>query len=274
MQRGQDADHAVGGGADVDDGGAGAHRSTGGPGHEGEPAHHLRQLVQGRTVGVGPGQEALDRHVHEARVRRRERVPPEAEPVERAGGEVVQAHVGRLHQRQERGLALGRLEVERGRALVAVEIIIARARARHAPRLVAAVRVLHLDHVGAEIGQDQRRRRPGDDVAELQHLEAGEGEGGAFGHGWSLRLRLYRVKDCVPSARWVSLRFISSVLEKSEFCITAGYLFRHAQNHHYPHLRLPRNRPWPRRASHRNPCPPPAAGCPETGKAPAIATPW
>ena len=70
----------------------------------------------------------------------------------------------------------------------------------------------------------------------------------------------------------LSLPFISSAVETLEFCIPTGYLFRHAQDHQHAHLRLPRNRPWPRSALHRNPCPATAGSCPETEKAPAIAS--
>ena len=75
-----------------------------------------------------------------------------------------------------------------------------------------------------------------------------------------------------PAPPPLSLPFISSAVETLEFCIPTGYLFRHAQDHQHAHLRLPRNRPWPRSASHRNPCPATAGSCPETEKAPAIAS--
>ena len=52
--------------------------------------------------------------------------------------------------------------------------------ARHAPGLVAAVGVFDLDHVRAEVGEDQRGRRAGHDMAELEHLELAEGEGGTL----------------------------------------------------------------------------------------------
>ena len=75
-----------------------------------------------------------------------------------------------------------------------------------------------------------------------------------------------------PQVVDLSLPFISSAVETLEFCIPTGYLFGHAQDHQHAHLRLPRNRPWPRSASHRNPCPATAGSCPETEKAPAIAS--
>ena len=62
---------------------------------------------------------------------------------------------------------------------------------------MAAVRVLHLDHVGAEIGQDQRRRRPGHDMAELEDLKTREGrEEGETGMSGSARFSGTRRLDC------------------------------------------------------------------------------
>ena len=173
-KRGQDADDAVGRGADIDDRRAGAQRPPRRSRHEGKPAHHLRQLVERRPVLVRPGQETLDRHDDEARIGRLQRIEAEPEPVHRAGCVIVEAHIGRAHELEEDRLALRRLEVDRDAALVAVEVVVARPRARHAPRLVAAVRVLDLDHVGAEIGEDERRRRPGDDVPQLENAQARE----------------------------------------------------------------------------------------------------
>ena len=88
-------------------------------------------------------------------------------------------------------------------------------------------------------------------------------------HG-ELRMLGFEVSEAAVSK--LSLPFISSAVETLEFCIPTGYLFRHAQDHQHAHLRLPRNRPWPRSALHRNPCPATAGSCPETEKAPAIAS--
>jgi hypothetical protein len=52
---------------------------------------------------------------------------------------------------------------------------------RHAARLVALARPLHLDDVGAEVGQQQSCGRPGDDVAELENTQPVERKGA--GHG-------------------------------------------------------------------------------------------
>ena len=95
IKRGEDADDAIGGGADIDDRRAGAQRPSRRAGHEGEPAHHLRQLVERRPVLVGAGQEAFDRHVDEARIFGREHVEAEPEPIQRAGRVIVEADIGR-----------------------------------------------------------------------------------------------------------------------------------------------------------------------------------
>ena len=50
----------------------------GGPVMKAKPAHHLRQLVERRAVLVRARQEALDRHVDEARIFGREHVEAEA----------------------------------------------------------------------------------------------------------------------------------------------------------------------------------------------------
>jgi uncharacterized protein (TIGR02118 family) len=50
----------------------------------------------------------------------------------------------------------------------------------HPARLVALGRPLDLDDVGAEIGEEQARRRPRDDVAQLQDAESVERERARF----------------------------------------------------------------------------------------------
>src|SRR6476620_2365937 len=75
--------------------------------------------------------------------------------------------------------ALRHLQVERDAALAAVEfmevqrVTMAEGGA-HLPRIVAAIGFLHLDDCGAEIGEDGAREGPGQDLAELNDLDAGE----------------------------------------------------------------------------------------------------
>ena len=47
---------------------------------------------------------------------------------------------------------------------------------------VAAIGRFDLDHLGAELGEDAGTERAGDQGAEFQHLDAGEG----FVHGWTI----------------------------------------------------------------------------------------
>ena len=69
------------------------------------------------------------------------------------------------------GRALG---VERDAALVAVVGLEVRAveAALEGAERVAGARLLDLDHVGAEVGEQHRRRRAGDEGALLEHAHA------------------------------------------------------------------------------------------------------
>ena len=78
--------------------------------------------------------------------------------------------VGPTDQCLERGARLGRLEIERDAALAAL--------APHERPLDVAHRVtggrLELDHVCAEVGQLHRAERAGEEVPEVEHLDAVE----------------------------------------------------------------------------------------------------
>src|SRR4051794_18835524 len=65
--------------------------------------------------------EALDRRVDQPRVELLERIPAEAEAVERARPEILQQHVRLLDDLLEQPLAVVRLQVEGQAALVGVE---------------------------------------------------------------------------------------------------------------------------------------------------------
>ncbi|MCY1430815.1 hypothetical protein D9M71_467710 [compost metagenome] len=108
-------------------------------------------------------------------------VPTETELLQHAGAEVLDQDV-RVGQQLLQDLAAFRvLEVEGQRALVARlhEPPQRRAFVQLAPfaQRVAAVRRFDLDHLGAEFGADARGERAGDQGAEFDHFQAGEGFG-------------------------------------------------------------------------------------------------
>ncbi len=174
VERGQDRDDPVGGGAHVHDRGPRAQRLAARTGHEGEPRRHLGQLVEEGPRLVRAGQEALEREVDDAGVGPGEHVVAQAEGLDRAVGEVVDDDVRPAHQAQEERAGLrGPLEVDRDRALVAVqEVEVGRGAGGHAARLIALARTLHLDDVGAQVGEQEPRRRSRDDVAQLEDANA------------------------------------------------------------------------------------------------------
>ena len=152
----------------------------------GEAAHRLGDDVEGGPVGVGAlagprVAEAAQRRVDDPRVALADRLVAQPEPVHHAGAHVLEHGVGLLAQAEE-GLAVGVvLQVERDAALVPVDAaeVAAEVAAAVDARLAlgrvdevfgdgrrgaghVAGRRLHLDHVGAEVGEDGRAERPGE----------------------------------------------------------------------------------------------------------------
>src|SRR5207247_7809565 len=99
----------------------------------------------------------------------------------RARAAVLDAAGGAPHGREERGLALGSLEVQRERSLVAVEAEEARAVPRprreraETARVVALAGRLDLHDVGAHVAEQRPRVWSGHVVAELENADAVEG---------------------------------------------------------------------------------------------------
>ena len=154
-----------------------------------EPAHRLQQQVVARQPGRAlGGAERGDRARDEPRVARRpQRVAVEAPGGEQPGPERLDQHVGARPQ-LARQLAVALVaEVERDRALVAVEpqVVGRLAVAPRRPpvaRVVARLRPLDLDHVGAEVAQRHRGERPREHAREVGDEEAFE-RAGTGGHG-------------------------------------------------------------------------------------------
>ena len=183
-QRHHDAVRAEDARAQVGDRDADAHRSL--PRQAGDrhqAAHALRDLVEARAHAVGTvlavaGNAAVD----EARVDRRHRLVADAEAVLHVGPIVLHQHValrGELLQDRD---AVGRLEVERHAALVAMHILEVAAFARPAGALafVEAGRHLDLDHLRAPVGELAHAGRTGAHAREVDDFDMRKG--GGSGH--------------------------------------------------------------------------------------------
>src|SRR5205085_1721454 len=109
----------------VGDGGAGTHRPLpGSAGHRHQAAHALRDLVEARAVAVGPVlAEAGNARENDSRVYFAERVIVDAEAKFHVRAVVLHHHIRSLHQPLEHRARRGQLEVQRHRALVAVQVL-------------------------------------------------------------------------------------------------------------------------------------------------------
>ncbi len=207
-ERGQHADGGVQAGEDV--GERDAHLLRPGPlfalgaaGDAHQPAHALDQEVVAGALRVRAGlAEAGDRAVDEAGLHGQQAGVVEPVLLEAADLEVLQHDIGFHREAAHQRLAFGVGDVDRDRALVAVGAEVVRGVARllagrvlqpgRAPRarVVAGAGALHLDDVGAEIGQQLSRPRAREHAREVQHLDALQGARRRR-HG-ELRKRRYR----------------------------------------------------------------------------------
>ena len=127
----------------------------------------VRRLAGVRSALVVPGREGVD----QAGPQGRETVVVEAEACGRLGTHVMHDDVGTAHEPVEHLAGRGLLQVERNRALVAIEAEVARAHGARAARPhgaeQVALRRLDLDHVRAEVAQRARRVGPEHDGREI-----------------------------------------------------------------------------------------------------------
>jgi hypothetical protein len=175
----QGAEHAC---REVEKGHARANRLPAGlarDGHDaGEGLHE--GLVAGRVLARPGAAERGDRTVDQPRIDRRQRLVAEAEALHGARAEVLDEDVGRPDERLDHVHRLGRLEIERHAALVAVEEQVGRGLAvlvrGPGAGLVARARVLDLDDVGPKIGEEGPAPGTGDDAGEIEDADAVERE--------------------------------------------------------------------------------------------------
>jgi hypothetical protein len=185
-ERREDPDRGVQPGHHVDERDADLPRlAVGIAGDAHQATHGLGQEVVARHVTTADPQ---DRAVDDAGVRLSHRRLVQAEPPRHPGSEVLDQDVGASGQVARGGQIVGVGEVERHARLVPVEpqvvarLAVGRPR-RSPPPGVVAVRVLHLDHVGAQIAEEHRGERPGEDAGEVRHEDAVEGARLPLGHG-------------------------------------------------------------------------------------------
>src|SRR5580704_5749706 len=186
QQGNQDANGAVQAGAHVGDGDAGPHRPA--ARHAGDPhqaAHALGNLVEARALGIGTVlAEARDRAQHDARIHFLQALVVDAQSELHVGAVILDHHVGLLDQLHEDGLAVRLLQVERDRALVAVQVLEVRPMARPAHiHIAGARRHLDLDAVGAPVGEIAHGGRAGAHPRQIEHGKTGKR---SCGHGLTL----------------------------------------------------------------------------------------
>ena len=192
IQRRDDAERQMQAGAAVADLRAGHHRRAvvetgGGCGAAGA----LRDVFIYLAIGVRAGAETLDRRHHHFRIQFLNPLPGEAHAVERARREIFDQHIALLDQRFQHFLAFRRFGVERHRTLVVIEhgeiqAVHAGDVAQLPARRVAFSGSLHLDHIGAEPGQQLRAGRSRLHMREIENADTVQG----FTHVDCLRISL------------------------------------------------------------------------------------
>ena len=150
-----------------------------------QPAHALEHEVVAGARRVGPGlAEAGDRAVDQPRVQRAQAGIVEPVLGQRADLVVLDHDVALLGQRADQRLAFGRGQVAGDRFLAAVgrqEVgrisahagVLVGAEEGRAPgaRVVAFAGALHLDDLGAHVGQVLRRPGPGQHARQVEHAQ-------------------------------------------------------------------------------------------------------
>ena len=148
----------------------------------GHAAGGLDHVVERRPVGVRPIlTEAGGHAVDDVRLDRGDRRIAQAQALDRLDAHVVHQHVDTGDQ-PEHGVAAGRaLQVDRDRALVAVDREVDRTHAavpRHAVGTYqVALQAFDLDHVGTVVAEDLGGQRAQHHRGEVQYANPGQGAG-------------------------------------------------------------------------------------------------
>ncbi len=187
LQRGERPDRRVEPGEHVGQRGARlARRPVRVAGDRHVPAHRLdEQVVAGELARRLAGAEGADRRVDDARVALADRGVAQPEPVHRAGPEGLEHDVRARAELGGERLVAGVAQVERQRALAAVEAQVVRRalvdeRGTPLARVVTRPGALDLDDVGSEVAERLRAERSGEHAGEVGDEQAVEG---TVGHG-------------------------------------------------------------------------------------------
>ena len=176
-------------GSDVGHGSAGSHRPCAGcAGHRHQPRKALCDLVEAwpvavRTILAESGNAAKD----DSRIHPSERFVVDPEPILDVGTEILDHDVGLGDQLQKQFPADLRLQVERQRALVAVQVLEVRAVARSAEIVIGGR--FDLDHVGTEVGELSDAGRAGTHARQVEDTQRRERAGSLDGRRAGVRRR-------------------------------------------------------------------------------------
>ena len=192
VQRGQDGDGAVEAGGEIGDRhprllrpAAGQAVGLAGDRHEAAEALDDEVVAGARRIGAAVP-EAGDGAIDQPPVDLLQAGVIEAVSGQRAGPVVLDQHVGPRRQLAGDGRPLGRRQVEGERALAPVGGQVIGGLGGVGPRfvlqegrppgagVVAPARPFHLDHRGAQIGEDLAAPRPGEDAREIEDDDAVE----------------------------------------------------------------------------------------------------
>ena len=151
-------------------------------GHAHQAAHALDDLVKPRAPGIGPVlPKARDAGQDDAGVHFGERLVVKAQFIFDIGTPVFYHHIGLGHQAHEHLHGTRFFEVQRHRALVAVDVLKVAALAvggKHGLVGVDPRRRLHTNHVCAKVGEDAHAVGTCAHTREIDHFEARQGAGG------------------------------------------------------------------------------------------------
>ncbi len=180
-QRGEDRLDGIRAGCEVDEGDAEPHRIAVGLARDRHEAglglHH--EVIAGTICERRRAPVARDRAMNEPRVARAQAFIGEAKRLEAGGAEVLDEYVGLAGKLRQNGAPALSLEIDRDALLAAIDRQVIGGnsldRGRHpGPGIVAAVGVLDLPDLGAEIRKRHGAPRPGEDPRKVQHLDAVE----------------------------------------------------------------------------------------------------